>query len=418
MPENDRPAAATHPPEPSTPRSVLLAVPRWTRDGGISAHVQASAALLAGHGLRVGVLTARIASDEAPPGVTLYHAPELFNAAAPMDTRLGDAMSFGGDLIHLHQVDDPAIGEAMQASAPVVLSAHVYLACTSGVYYFRPGQECTRSHGYRCVLNLASRRCSPGYNLSSLPVKYRKTSRRLEALRQADLVVSYSSAVDRHLAANNLTRRRVVPYSTTIPATSGSGHAARRRVVFAGRIVATKGVGVLIEAARDVDAEFVICGDGRQLGAMRELARSIGVEERVCFKAWLSAEELADQFANASVVVVPSLWPEPFGLVGIEAMAAGRPVIASATGGIGDWLEDRVTGMLVEPGDAHALARALNELLADPDRQQAMGLAGRELVAARFSPERHLAALLESYRAACAIWQSKQRPAQSPAISR
>ena len=99
-----------------------------------------------------------------------------------------------------------------------------------------------------------------------------------------------------------------------------------------------------------------------------------------------SAEQLAREFANASVVVVPSLWPEPFGIVGIEALAAGRPVIASATGGIGDWLEDGVCGLCVPPGDAGALARALNELLADPERQDAMGAAGKADRRARFSP--------------------------------
>jgi glycosyltransferase involved in cell wall biosynthesis len=103
---------------------------------------------------------------------------------------------------------------------------------------------------------------------------------------------------------------------------------------------------------------------------------------------------------------MPSLWPEPFGLVGIEALAAGRPVVASATGGVGDWLADGVNGLLVRPGDAPALAGALNELLDDPARQRAMGAAGSEMVAARFTPEQHVAALLDAYRRARAEWES------------
>jgi len=130
------------------------------------------------------------------------------------------------------------------------------------------------------------------------------------------------------------------------------------------------------------------------------------VSERVRFKGWLSAEELAHELAEASMVVVPSVWPEPFGLVGIEALAAGRPVVASATGGIGDWLEDGVSGLCITPGDAPALARALNELLADPAKQRAMGAAGRTTVAARFSAKHHVAALLEAYRTARATWES------------
>jgi glycosyltransferase involved in cell wall biosynthesis len=182
---------------------------------------------------------------------------------------------------------------------------------------------------------------------------------------------------------------------------TGSGHAARRRVVFAGRIVAPKGVAVLIRAARDVDAEFVICGDGWQSDAMRRLAQRLGLGDRISFKGWLGAEDVARELADASIVVVPSLWPEPFGLVGIEALAAGRPVIASSTGGIADWLEDGVNGVCVRPGAPAELARALDELLADPERQRAMGMAGQEMVAGRFSPERHVSALIEGYRAAC-----------------
>jgi type III pantothenate kinase len=228
----------------------------------------------------------------------------------------------------------------------------------------------------------------------------------VRALRQADLAISYSSTIDRHLAANGVARRTIVPlFATMIPA-SATGHATRRRVVFAGRIVTPKGVGVLIRAARDVDAEFVLCGDGWQLEAMRRLARRLRVQERVRFTGWLAAHDLARELAEASVVAMPSLWPEPFGLVGIEAHAAGRPVVASATGGVADWLEDGISGVLVRPGDHGALAAGLNELLADSARQQEMGAAGKRMVAARFSQEHHVAALLEAYRSARATWRA------------
>jgi glycosyltransferase involved in cell wall biosynthesis len=170
-------------------------------------------------------------------------------------------------------------------------------------------------------------------------------------------------------------------------------------------------VAVLVRAAHEVDAEFVICGDGPLLERMRRLARRLGVDQRVVFRGWLDQDRLAEELANASVVAVPSVWPEPFGLVGIEGLASGRPAVASATGGIGDWLEDGVSGLCVPPGDPRSLARALNELLADPERQAAMGAAGRESVARRFSPERHLSRLLEGYRAAQAHWHMHSRVA-------
>jgi glycosyltransferase involved in cell wall biosynthesis len=388
--------------------SVLLVTPRWTRDGGVAAHAKASAALLARHGLHVRVLAARVEAAGHVPGVTVTDSPELFNVRASLDARLAGATPDPSSVVHIHQLDDPGLVEALRASAPVVISAHAYPACPSGVYHFRPSHECTRSHGVGCIGNLMARGCAHTRHPKTLPAKYRQAGRRLDALRRADLAVAYSAAVDRHLAANGIARRKLVPLFPTIAPTAGSGHAARRRVVFAGRIAAPKGVGILIRAAREVDAEFVICGDGRQLPQMQTLARRLGVEQRICFKGWLGAKELGRELANASIVVIPSLWPEPFGLVGIEAFAAGRPVVASLTGGIPDWLEHGVSGLGVAPGDPRALARALNELIADPQRQQDMGLAGKRVVTERYSAERHVAALLEGYRAARSSWEAVQ----------
>jgi glycosyltransferase involved in cell wall biosynthesis len=388
--------------------SVLLVTPRWARDGGVETHVMASAAVLAENGMNVSVAAARIESPAPQPGIALFHSPQLFNTQVSPETRLGEALSSQPLAIHAHQLADPELVAFMQVRAPVLLSAHGYTACTSGVHYFHPGQECDRAHGPGCVANLSLRGCAHTRQVRVLPSAYKQAGRAVEALRRADLAVSYSSAVDRHLSANNVTRRTVVPYFPTVVPRVGSGHATRRRVVFAGRVVAPKGVAVLIRAARAVEGEFVVCGDGWRLDEMRRLARRLGVEERVCFRGWLGADELARELAEASVVVMPSIWPEPFGLVGIEALAAGRPVVASATGGIGDWLDDGVSGLSVKPGDPRALAGALNELLADPAKQQAMGAAGQKIVAARFSAQRHFAALSDAYRTARAYWESSR----------
>ncbi len=400
---------------PETPSSVLFVTPLWGRDGGVAAHVKKSAGALARHGVDVHVLAARLKSSEHVPGVNVHHRPDLLNTRASTERRLGELLPAWPEVTHLHQLDDPAIVEFVRVKAPVVISAHGYPGCTSGVYYFEPGHECARAHGPGCIPNLMARGCAHTRHPKTLPSKYREVSRGLAVLRRADLVVSYSRAVDRHLAANGLPRRAIVPYFPTLAPKTGSGHATRRRVVFAGRLVPSKGADVLIRATAEVNTELVICGDGRQKDELRTLARRLGVESRIHFKGWVSAEELADELANASVVAMPSVWPEPFGIVGIEALAAGRPAIASATGGIVDWLEGGVCGLLVAPGNAVALARALDELLDDPDKQRAMGAAGRDVVAARFSPERHVATLMEAYKTARSTWQSERGDAGASA---
>jgi glycosyltransferase involved in cell wall biosynthesis len=387
-------------------RSVLLVTPVWARDGGVATHVAASAAALARAGLDVHVLVAREDPTAAPPdGVTVHASRALFRSELAPEQRIADALVSDHSIVHAHQFDDPDVLGYLRRGAPLVSSVHGFSACTSGVHYFRPGEECQRAHGPGCIPNLLLRNCAHTRDPRWLPDGYRRATTALATLRASDLAISYSTTIDRHLAINGVQRRAIVPLFSTIPVVPGMGHQRRRRVVFAGRLVRAKGVDVLIRAAREVEGEFVLCGDGRDRESMRKLAARLGVSERVRFAGWLAPEGLAHEIAEASVVAIPSRWPEPFGLVGIEAHAAGRPVVASATGGVGDWLSDGLNGLCVRAGDAHALAQALSELLADPDRQTAMGIAGQRSVAERFTERHHVAALLQAYDDARTTWE-------------
>lgn len=387
-------------------RSVLLVTPQWTRDGGVGAHVEASAAALARAGVDVHVLAVRNESRRDLEGVSVHPSPELFRTELAPAGRVGDVLSRSYSVIHTHQFDDPEVTAYLQRRAPLVSSVHGFSTCTSGVHYFRPGQECQRTHGPGCIPNLLARGCAHTRDPRWLPGGYRRSTGARNSLRRSDLTISYSRAIDRHMAINGVERRTIVPLFSTVPVASGSGHDGRRRVMFAGRLVRPKGVDVLLRAAREVNGEFLICGTGKELDALRRLASRLGVQQRVSFAGWLSPGQLARELAEASVVAIPSLWPEPFGLVGVEALAAGRPVVASATGGIEDWLDHGRNGLCVAPGNVQALASALTELLADPARQEAMGEAGRISVSDRFTEERHVTALLEAYETAEETWKS------------
>jgi glycosyltransferase involved in cell wall biosynthesis len=105
-------------------------------------------------------------------------------------------------------------------------------------------------------------------------------------------------------------------------------------------------------------------------------------------------------YAAADVVVVPSVWPEPLSRVFFEAMALGRPVVATAVGGSPEQVEDGVTGLLVPKRDPAALAGAVSDLLLDPERKKKMGEAARRRLATVFDEERLVTALLAVYREA------------------
>jgi glycosyltransferase involved in cell wall biosynthesis len=144
-------------------------------------------------------------------------------------------------------------------------------------------------------------------------------------------------------------------------------------VMFAGALTPHKGIDTLLDAWTGVDAAVPLVLVGlRGPDTPRHFPKDVTVVENVPHKDVLRA------WRYCSVAVVPSRWPEPIGMVALEAMAAGRAVVASAAGGLVDLIQEGITGLLVPPGDAVALRASITRLLVDPAQRSAMGAAGRE----------------------------------------
>ena len=160
----------------------------------------------------------------------------------------------------------------------------------------------------------------------------------------------------------------------------GAANAAQGplRVFLAGRATKFKGVQTLIEATRLLNARdglpsFVVryAGDGPEMEAFREQAREGGIDGTFTFLG--SLPDIRAELAAADIVVVPSIWGDASPLAAIEALAAGKPVIAARAGGLPEIVGGADTGVLVPPGDAEALADALGALLTDKPRRIALG---------------------------------------------
>jgi glycosyltransferase involved in cell wall biosynthesis len=193
------------------------------------------------------------------------------------------------------------------------------------------------------------------------------------------------------------------PPPVAVPSEAAAG-AARARlgagaaplVLYAGKLSAGKGTPVLLEALDRIAAavpgvRFVLAGKGGLPVPARPDLRLLGV---------LPQPELFALYRAADVIVVPSVWPEPLSRVLLEAMRIGRPVVATAVGGTPDAVEHGVTGLLVPRQDPEALAKAVIELLLDPERRERMGRAAAERAASTFSEHRLVDALLDAYREA------------------
>jgi glycosyltransferase involved in cell wall biosynthesis len=156
---------------------------------------------------------------------------------------------------------------------------------------------------------------------------------------------------------------------------------------------------VLLRALQRIRADWQleIVGDGHARVSLEALAGELGVSDRVNFAGWV--DDASPYYERARCVVVPSIWPEPFGIVGIEALSHGRPVVGADVGGIPDWCRDGETGLLAPPGDVAQLASRIESVLRDDQLATDLGAHGREVACQEYGPELHVDRLLRAYRA-------------------
>jgi glycosyltransferase involved in cell wall biosynthesis len=158
------------------------------------------------------------------------------------------------------------------------------------------------------------------------------------------------------------------------------------RLLYAGRIDPRKGIATAIDALALIDsrASLTIDGDGdpRHRAELEARARAAGVDPRVTFEV-SPRDQVPDAYAAADAVVFPVAWEEPWGLVPLEAMAVGRPVVATGAGGSGEYLRGDENCLMFEPGDASGLAAAIGRLASEPELRDRLRAAGFE-TAARF----------------------------------
>lgn len=167
-------------------------------------------------------------------------------------------------------------------------------------------------------------------------------------------------------------------------------------VLFAGRLESYKGVHVLLESLRYLPSTIrvKIIGVGPDEQRLKSM---IGKDHRVEFLGFVPGAELWKLMAQAAMVVVPSIWNEPYGLVALEAMCQGTPIIVAKSGGLPEIVGESDAGIVVPAGDPRALARAIERVLDDPDRAKVMGRAAYERARAIGNPQEHLAKITEIY---------------------
>jgi glycosyltransferase involved in cell wall biosynthesis len=206
----------------------------------------------------------------------------------------------------------------------------------------------------------------------------------------ADIVRCDLGRVPTHVLPNGIE----LPPSTPV---RGTG-----RLLYVGRLEAVKGVRVLVEAFGRVaphrpDATLTLVGDGAQRQELEALVSRLGLTDRVSFTGWLTADAVHARYDGAVAVVIPSIGPENFPTVGLEALGVGRALIGTRVGGLPELIIDGENGLLVPPGDVPALVTAINGVLGDVERARAMGARSADM-AANYSVDVFLDRLETHYR--------------------
>ncbi|MEN3340495.1 MAG: hypothetical protein V7647_4171 [Acidobacteriota bacterium] len=354
---------------------ILIAHDAAAGAGGVESYLAALMPALEAHGHDVAFLCTPSRSQPGP--TRLDRVPRVFSVEDDgLATVVDRVRAWRPDVCFSHNMRPLEVEEQLVSAAPVVKMMHGYFGtCVSGqkAHTFPSVQPCSREFGLPCLGLYLPRRCGqlrPALMLEQFGW----------ASRQRRLFTRYTHVV---VASQHMAReyeRHGIPGDaiTTAPLfpTESNSETVRippvdATVLFLGRMTAIKGGDILIRAAAYASRllgkplRLMLAGNGPVEQPWRELAKELNVQ--ATFHGWVAGASRTAVLRTASVIAVPSVWPEPFGLVGLEAAVHGVPAVAFDVGGIGEWLHDNVNGRLVsEVGSASALGNAIVEILTRP----------------------------------------------------
>jgi glycosyltransferase involved in cell wall biosynthesis len=383
---------------------VLIATSHRNMVGGAEKYLQAVIPALLRRGYSIGLLhqypvRPGIESvDTHDQGLAGWCSAELGHQAT-----LRSLAKWAPDVVYSQGLEDTQLEDALASRYPAVLYSHTYVGtCVSGrkCHSFPQIRPCGRTLGPECLVLYYPRRCG-GLHPGTMWRMFRQQSQSRAGFAQYRAMLVASSHMRREYEQHGAPRVHLLPLPITggMPNTAApSPRVPQGRLLFLGRLVDVKGACHLIravpQAAQSLGRTLTVtlAGDGPERANVQRLATQLNVN--VVFSGWLEGQQKLELIRQADLLAVPSLWPEPFGLVGIEAGTFGVPAAGYAVGGIPDWLIPGESGELA-PGDpttVAGLADAIVRALADPVHYNKLRY-GAWAKSKQFSLDNHMDAL-------------------------
>jgi glycosyltransferase involved in cell wall biosynthesis len=368
-----------------------------------------------------------------PPGSPTWCVSELGAELA-----LAGLRDWRPDLIYTHKLLDPKLEAETLSIAPSIFFAHDYYGtCISGdkTFKYPVVKPCDRRFGWQCLLHYYPHRCG-GLSPVTMFKLYHLQSSRLKLLHRYDAIVTHSDHMLAELMKHGLSPQRAYnfpyyvqqlnprdpslkqdqQYPGSFPiadlpsqeeASPETNANKSLRLLFSGRMEFLKGGHVFLDAlplvakALGRSLQVIFAGEGRQRPAWEQQAVNLQrqhSELEIEFLGWIDRTRMDVLLNDCDLQVVPSLWPEPFGLVGPEAGLRGVPAAAFAVGGVPDWLLDGVNGHLApgNPPTSAGLADAIIRCLRDPVTHSSLRR-GAVRIAEQYSVKNHRDALMKVF---------------------
>jgi glycosyltransferase involved in cell wall biosynthesis len=391
------------------------------RVGGAESYIEEVIAEFANSGHDVGLFV-EIDVPADRPSIRLPGESPLWCVANQTITGAIAAMrEWHPDLIFAHGLVDPRNEAATLSVAPAVFFAHGYYGtCISGAKTnsYPKIVPCTRTFGPKCLLHFYPRRCG-GLSPVTALIEFRRQADRLKLLRRYRAILTDSTHMRDEYLRHGFDPNTVIRSSylrdtspgldTAIESrnTNDNASGGPARLLFLGRMDALKGGLILLDslpivaAALDRPIELTFGGDGPCRDSWTRRAQAISAKDgrvKIVFEGWLGPERIEELQSASDLLVMPSLWPEPFGRVGLESGSKGLPVAAFAVGGIPDWLYDGVNGYTApgDPATPTGLADAIVKCLRTP-ADHARLRRGAMAVARRFNLHNHMSQLYDLF---------------------
>ena len=300
------------------------------------------------------------------------------------------------DVVYFHKIPDLKSCMHLLPKNRTVRMVHDHDLCCPRrhKYFMTNGRVCHHKLDWRCWLDGAFIARDPSSGSGFAYVSIGHKLREMRRNYHLDALLVGSRFMRDELLQNGFPAEKVhvLPPVIRMENKAPSPVPDDPQVLYVGQLIRGKGVDLLLQALKGLPCDFraTIVGTGNAESKLKALSNELGLDNRVEFSGWVRNEDLGHFYSKAKVVVVPSRWPEPFGMIGLEAMHHGRPVVAFDVGGIPDWLDHMETGILVPEQDVGALGKALQKILGENRLAERLGQNGLRRIRDHYAFEGYL----------------------------